>query len=118
MKQKDLAEEYAIKEYARPNRNRNPISNLFTFGDIKAAFNAGRDSVLENMPELEWREKICRDEHFLEAYALGAYCLIKIYYEFSVACNYRYFASYTSLTAAKQAANEHYKKQIKQVLGL
>lgn len=95
-----------------------PNMPLFQGNDIKAAFEAGRDSVLENMPELEWREKICRDEHFLEAYALGAYYLIKIYYEFSVACNYRYFASYTSLTAAKQAAKEHYKELIKQALGL
>lgn len=82
------------------------------------AFEAGRQSVVESLPELEWREKICRDEHFLEAYALGAYYLIKIKYEFNVACNYRHIASYTSLTAAKQIANEHYKKQIKQALGL
>lgn len=95
-----------------------PNMPLFQGNDIKAAFEAGRDSVLENMPELEWREKICRDEHFLEAYALGAYYLIKIKYEFNVACNYRHVASYTSLTAAKQAAKEHYKELIKQALGL
>lgn len=95
-----------------------PNMPLFQGNDIKAAFNAGRDSVLENMPELEWREKICRDEHNLEAYALGAYYLIKIKYEFNVACNYRHVASYTSLTAAKQAAKEHYKELIKQALGL
>ena len=95
-----------------------PNMPLFQGNDIKAAFEAGRDRVLENMPELEWREKICRDEHFLEAYALGAYYLIKIKYEFNVACNYRHVASYTSLTAAKQAAKEHYKELIKQALGL
>lgn len=95
-----------------------PNMPLFQGNDIKTAFEAGRDSVLENMPELEWREKICRDEHFLEAYALGAYYLIKINYEFNVACNYRHVASYTSLTAAKQAAKEHYKELIKQALGL
>ena len=92
---------------------------LFQGNDIKAAFEAGRDSVLENMPELEWREKICRDKYFLEAYALGAYYLIRLRDpEFHVAYNYRCFASYTSLTAAKQAAKEHYKELIKQVLGL
>ena len=95
-----------------------PNMPLYQEKDIEAAFNAGRESVVESLPELEWREKICRDEHFLEAYALGAYYLIKIKYEFNVACNYRHIASYTSLTAAKQAANEHHKKRIKQALGL
>lgn len=119
MKQKDLAEEYAFKEYARLNRNRNPISNLFTFDDIKAAFNAGRESVLDDIPDLKWREEICRDKYFFEAYALGVYYLIILRdSEFRVACNYRHFASYTSLTAAKQAANEDYKQRIKQALGL
>ena len=121
MKQKDLAEEYAEKEYKRVNGDSEPIftdETCFTFDDIKYAFNAGRESVMENIPELEWREKICRDEHFLEAYALGAYYLIKINYEFNVAYNYRHLASYTSLTAAKQAAKEHYKELIKQALGL
>ena len=120
MNKKDLAEQYAIKEYERLNDGE-PIfedNKCFTFDDIKAAFNAGRESVVESLPELEWREKICRDEHFLEAYALGAYYLIKIKYEFNVACNYRHIASYTSLTAAKQAAKEHYKELIKQALGL
>ena len=118
---KDLAEKYLAK--AQENAIRFKDINFFNGplyqeSDIKAAFNAGRESVVENMPELEWREKNCKDEHFLEAYALGAYYLIKIYYEFSVACNYRYIASYTSLTAAKQAANENYKQYIKQILGL
>lgn len=118
---KDLAKEYATARLqGRLSGNEVSFSEnkVFTEGDIEAAFNAGRESVVENIPELEWREKICRDEHFLEAYTLGAYYLIKIYYEFSVACNYRYFASYTSLTAAKQAAKEHYKELIKQALGL
>lgn len=35
----------------------------------------------------------------------------EIKYEFNVAYNYRYLASYTSLTAVKQATNKHYKKQ-------
>lgn len=95
-----------------------PNMPLYQEKDIEEAFYAGRESVIESLPELEWREKICRDEHFLEAYALGAYYLIKIKYEFNVACNYRHIASYTSLTAAKQAAKEHYKELIKQALGL
>lgn len=121
MKQNDLAKEYLdkVSGSALYFKDGNfPNMPFFQENDIKAAFNAGRDSVVESLPELEWREKICRDEHFLEAYALGAYYLIKIKYEFNVACNYRHIASYTSLTAAKQAAKEHYKELIKQSLGL
>ena len=83
------------------------------------AYKAGRESVVENMPELEWREKICRGEYFLEAYALGAYYLIRLRGpELHIACNYKHFKSCMSLSAAKQAANEHYKELIKQALGL
>lgn len=56
MKKKDLAEEYALAEYARVNGESAPIftdNRCFTFDDIKYAFNAGRESVVENMPELE-----------------------------------------------------------------
>ena len=118
MKQKDLAEEYAIKEYVRPNGNRNPVSNLFTFDDIKAAFNAGRESVVENIPELEWeceypytadetRTPITifhifhNDDGFhLTGYGLG---LSKMF---------------GTLDEAKRFANEEYKNRIKQALGL
>lgn len=119
---KDLSLVYALKEYARVNGKSGPIfedNKCFTLDDIKAAFNAGRESVVESLPELEWREEICRDKYFFEAYAQGAYYLIILRdSEFRVACNYRHFASYTSLTAAKQAANEDYQKRIKQALGL
>lgn len=122
MTQKDLAEAYLAKakENAIYFKDGNfPNMPLFQGNDIKAAFNAGRESVVENVPELKWRKEICRDKYFLEAYALGAYYLIILRDpEFRVACNYRHLASYTSLTAAKQAANEDYKKRIKQALGL
>lgn len=122
MKQKDLAEEYATKEYACANGDSDLIfedNMCFTFDDIKAAFDAGRESVVESLPELEWRENICRDKYFFEAYALGAYYLISLRGpEFHIACNYKHFKSCTSLSAAKQAANEDYKQRIKQALGL
>ena len=57
MEKKDLAEGYALEEYARVNGENDPIftdNRCFTFDDIKYAFNAGRESVVENMPELEW----------------------------------------------------------------
>ena len=59
MEKKDLAEEYSIKDYERLNDSE-PISeeNLcFSIIDIKAAFNAGRESVIENAPEMSMAEK-------------------------------------------------------------
>lgn len=122
MEHKDLAKEYATARLqGRLSGNEVSFSEnkVFTEEDIEAAFNAGCESVVENMPKLKWREEICRDKYFFEAYALGAYYLIILRdSEFHVACNYRHFSSYTSLTAAKQAANENYKHRIKQTLGL
>lgn len=56
MEKKDLSLAYALKEYTRVNGESDPIfedNRCFTFDDIKAAFEAGRESVVENMPELE-----------------------------------------------------------------
>ena len=53
MNKKNLAEQYATKEYERLNDS-DPIfeDNLcFSIIDIEAAFNAGRESVVENTPE-------------------------------------------------------------------
>lgn len=122
MKKKDLAKESLTK--AKGNAiyfkdDNFPNMPFYQESDIKAAFNAGRESVVDDIPDLKWREEICKDKYFFEAYALGAYYLIILRdSEFRVACNYRHFASYTSLTAAKQATNEDYKKQIKQALGV
>ena len=119
MTQKDLAEEYAIKEYARPNRNRNPISNLFTFDDIKAAFNAGRESVVESIPELEWVETAYDLQDYFLSYNNGwSYSIFFRDGAFQVHVNCSYIGQYILLAAAKQAANEDYKQRIKQALGL
>lgn len=55
---KDLAGEYLTK--AKENAiyfkdGKFPNMPLYQENDIKAAFNAGRESVVENMPELEWK---------------------------------------------------------------
>lgn len=60
MKHKDLAEEYAIKEYEYINEENDLIfedNKCFTFNDIKAAFNAGRDSIIETMLRLNWEQR-------------------------------------------------------------
>lgn len=95
-----------------------PNMPLFQGNDIKAAFNAGRESVVESLPELKWeceypytadeaRTPITifhifhNDDGFhLTGYGLG---LSKIF---------------GTLYEAKRFANEEYKKRIKQALGL
>ena len=121
MKQKDLADEYAEKEYKRVNGDSAPIftdETCFTFDDIKAAFGAGRESVVENMPKIEWEKCIgglvnkdqFRDWYIeVDEFAKQKYTLV-IPDEIP--------RCFTTLKEIKQAANEHYKKQIKQALGL
>ena len=123
MKQKDLAEEYATARLqGRLSGNEVSFSEnkVFTEEDIKAAFDAGRESVLENMPGLVWN---CFCEGLKEFYAscpIG-WCY-KVSYkvnEFVLFCNDCFLGRFLSFEEAKQAANEHYKKQrIKQALGL
>lgn len=121
MKQKDLAEEYSIKEYERVNGNSDPIfvdNKCFIFDDIKAAFSSGRESVLENIPELKWK-RVYKDGPYLAVTVFNWFYRIEfIYNEFHLFCNNYFISCYISLSDANQATNEHYKKQIKQALGL
>lgn len=121
MKQKDFADEYAEKKYKRVNGDSAPIftdETCFTFGDIKAAFNAGRESVVENMPKLKW-SKVFEDGLYIAISSFGVSYRIKFAYnEFHLFCNSVHISCYISLSDAKQAANEHYKKQIKKALGV
>ena len=120
MEKKDLADEYAEKEYKRVNGDSEPIfidDTCFTFEDIKYAFNAGRESVVENMPELEW--KIFPTEEYYSTSLLGwSYRIMLSFNEFALFCNSHYLMSFLSVEQAKQAANEDYKQRIKQALGL
>ncbi|MBB1529229.1 MAG: hypothetical protein HG466_000785 [Prevotella sp.] len=114
MKQKDLAEEYLDSKIKQE-----PFKSLtkgfeyaFSAEDIKEAFNAGRESVVENMPGLVWN---CFCEGLKEFYAscpIG-WCY-KVSYkvnEFVLFCNDCFLGRFLSFEEAKQAANEHYKKQ-------
>ena len=120
MKKKDLAEEYSIKEYERLNDN-DPIfeDNLcFSIIDIKAASNAGRESVVENMPKLKWE---CEYPYTADE----ARTPITIFHIFHNDDGF-HLAGYGlglskmfgTLDEAKRFANEDYKKRIKQALGL
>lgn len=120
MEKKKLAEEYALKEYTRVNGENDLIfegNRCFTFDDIKAAFNAGRESVLENIPELTWESSL-----------KGIFSQTPIFKYFielddSLKCNGiklgYFFGTYGPPSIyAKEAANRHYKNTIRLALGL
>lgn len=119
MNKKDLAEEYAIKakENAIYFKNGNfPNMPLYQGGDIKAAFNAGRKSVVENIPELEWKG--------LEYFQYADTCFGRYNIDNFVVQLLRFNGKEIptpadcSLEDAKQAANEDYKQRIRQALGV
>ena len=122
MTQKDLAEEYSIKEYEWVNGNSDPIfedNRCFSFDDIEAAFNAGRESVLESMPKLKWNDFSDGLENYYASCPIG-WCY-KVSYkvnEFELFCNGCFIGCFFLIEQAKQAANEDYKQRIKQALGL
>ena len=121
MKQKDLADEYAEKEYKRVNGDSEPIftdETCFTFEDIKYAFNAGRESVVENIPELEWKDNDIAIEEEFAPCPVGRYEVVRWDQLFEIWCNSLFLGYRPSLSEAKQAANEDYKKRIKEALGL
>ena len=122
MEKKDLAEEYANERLqGRLNGNEISFSDniVFTEEDIEDAFNAGRESIIENLPELEWTETTYNLEDYLISHNNGwNYNIFFRGGAFKVCCNSNFIGQFISLTAAKQAANEDYKKRIKQALGL
>ena len=121
MKQKDLAQEYALARLqGRLSGNEVSFSEnkVFTEEDIGSAFNAGRESVTESLPKLKWR-RVHKDGPYLAVTVFNWFYRIEfVYNEFHLFCNGYFISCYISLSDAKQAANEHYKKRIKQALGL
>lgn len=125
MKQKDLAQEYAAARLqGRLSGNEVSFSGkkVFTEEDLEAAFNAGRESVVENILRLlfkETREGLIADNGIFEF-------IYHIYKSASVDEPRYAFATtyetpiqwYDTLEEAMDAANEDYKKRIKQALGL
>lgn len=126
MEKKDLAEEYLIKakESAIYFKDGNfPNMPLYQENNIKDAFNAGRESVvesaMESIPEFKWRGLHHPDRDFVAAYPCDCRYLIEftrrghlLFY------NRQFIANFASFSQAQQAANEDYKKRIKQALGL
>lgn len=120
MKKKDLAEEYLNRKVKQE-----PFKSLttdfefaFSTDDIKAAFNAGRESLIENIPELEWKECICNNDEYFASCSVGGYKISRWRDLFEVWYNLCFICYQPSLSEAKQTANEDYKNRIKQALGL
>lgn len=125
MEKKDLAKEYAaarLQGRLSGNEISFSESKVFTEEDIEAAFNAGRESVVENIPRLlfkETREGLIADNGIFEF-------IYHIYKSASVDEPRYAFATtyetpiqwYDTLEEAMDATNEDYKKRIKQALGL
>ena len=121
MKKKDLAEEYLDRKIKQE-----PFKSLtkgfeyaFSVDDIKAAFNAGRKSVFDDFPKLLYKEE---EDGLLAVDVFDKVCLIhKLKGDSRYVFVVDYKAStqrYDTLEEAKLAANEDYKKRIKQALGL
>ena len=119
MKQKDLSLACALKEYARVNGKGGPIiedKRCFRLDDIKAAFNAGRESVVDSFPELEWKgyAPFIHAATYIGRYNIDNFGIWLLRFNGKEIP----LPTGSSLEEAKQAANEDYKKRIKQALGL
>lgn len=126
---KDLAEKYLTKaqENAIYFKDINFFNGpLYQENDIKAAFNAGRESVVEKASELEWKDigvfgekaryvNVCRAHKPLEEYLIQEW-----FYPKDVELHSNEFVKngFKTIEEAKTYANEDYKKRIKQALGL
>lgn len=121
MIQKDLAQEYATARL-QGRRSENEISfsenRIFTEEDIKCAFNAGRESVVDDITDLKWE---CECPYTADE----ARTPITIFHIFHNDDGF-HLAGYGlglskmfgTLDEAKRFANEEYKNRIKQALGL
>ena len=116
---KDLAEEYAIKAYKKKTGMKEIVirrERLYNSHDLMAAFNAGRESVVEDASELEWKGYA----PFIHAATpIGRYN-IDNFGIWLLRFNGKEIPLSTGsyLDEAKLAANEHYKLKIKLALGL
>lgn len=117
-KDKDLAVEYALarlqgrlsgKEFSFCE------NKVFTEGDIETAFNAGRESTINNI-ELSWEGGHYSSTLFNIDYKI-IYSPVSKEYWIMFGEEWLDLA-FSSKNEAKQAANDDYKKRIKQALGL
>lgn len=129
MKNKDLAKEYALARLqGRLSENEVSFSDkkVFTEEDIEAAFNAGRESVVEKASELEWEDigiygeharyvNVCRAHKPLEEFLIREW-----FYPKDIELLGKDFTKdgFKTIEEAKAYAKEAYKERIKQALGI
>ena len=120
MKKRDLAEEYAIKDYERLNGEGEPVfeDNLcFSIVDIKDAFNAGQQSIIDNLSKLEW-EEIERDRniYLISPTVFGTYCIEtkqkRLY------CGERFIGDFFNIDYIKKEAEKDFKAGLNKYFGL
>ncbi len=118
---KNLAEEYLakVREEKAIYFKGYPNMPFYQESNIKTAFNAGRESVVEGVSELKWKELGYIKREFFAECLLGSYYTIEfVGREFEVIFNYQCVARSSSFSHAKKMANEDYKKRIRNLLGL
>ena len=122
MKQKatiDRVLRYIKRKTQKTSDGKEVVSKLHAELAAKMAFEGGRQSVLDNIPELVWGDVHYLGKETLRAYPLGAYFKIEfVGMEFDVHCNEHFITRTLSLSDAKQAAYLHYKNIVRKALGL
>lgn len=118
MEKKDLAKHYTTARLqGRLSGNEVSFSEnkVFTEEDIEAAFNAGRESTINNI-ELSWEGGHYSSTIFNIDYKIIYSPVSK---EYLIMFGEEWLdLDFSSKNEAKQAANENYKQRIKQALGL
>ena len=110
---------YIKRKTQKTSDEKEVVSKLHAELAAKMAFEGGRLSVIDNIPELEWGVVHYLGKETLSAYPLGAYFKIEfVGMEFEVHCNENFVTRTLSLSDAKQAALLHYKNIVKKALGL
>lgn len=129
MTQKDLAEKYLTKEQENAIYFKDgnfPNMPLYQEKDIEAAFNAGRESVVEIASELEWEDigiygeqaryvNVCRAHKPLEEFLIRKWFCPK---DIELHGNDFTKNGFKTIEEAKAYAKEAYKQRIKQALEL
>lgn len=119
MENKDLTKDYLDKVLDSAiyfKKGNFPDMPLYNKKSIIDAFEAGRKSVIDSIPDLEW-------ERYFGGY-LGETPIFNYYIEIEETAKEKYTLiapeidpmSFSRLCKAKQAANEHFKQTLKQAL--
>ena len=128
-KDKNLAEEYLKRKIKEdPFRSLTIDFNFaFSANDIEEAFNAGRESAIENMPELKWEEiglygyraiylDVCKARTPLEYFLIRECYMPKE--DIILSGNKFSKGGFKTVEEAKSYATKVYKEEIKEILGL